>query len=176
LEFHHGKHHKTYIDTLNKLIQGSDLEKASLEDIIVETAGKADKLQIFNNAGQVWNHNFYWQSMTPNGGGQPKGDIADALKTDLGGYEGFVESFKTAGTTQFGSGWAWLVIENGKVKVTKTANADDPLPHGQTALLTMDVWEHAYYLDWQNRRADYIKAFVDHLINWDFVNRNLKQA
>ena len=176
LEFHHGKHHKTYVETLNKLVQGSEFERASLEEIIRETAGKADKQQIFNNAGQTWNHNFYWQSMAPHGGGSAKGEIADLLKKDLGGPEGFTEAFKTAGATQFGSGWAWLVLEKGKAKVIKTANADNPLTQGQIPLLTMDVWEHAYYLDYQNKRPDHIKAFIDHLINWDFVNGNLAKA
>jgi Fe-Mn family superoxide dismutase len=176
LEFHHGKHHKTYVDTLNKLIQGSPLERASLEEIILETAGKPDAQPIFNNAGQVWNHNFYWRSMTPDGGKAPKGEAADLLKKDLGGHEGFIEAFKTAGATQFGSGWAWLVLDKGKAKVVKTANADTPLAHGQIPLLTMDVWEHAYYLDYQNKRPDHIKAFIDHLIDWDFVNENLERA
>jgi Fe-Mn family superoxide dismutase len=176
LEFHHGKHHKTYVDTLNKLVQGTALERASLEDIIRETAGKGDQAALFNNAGQIWNHNFYWHSMTPQGGGAPKGDVAALIQRDLGGPEGFAEAFRTAGATQFGSGWAWLVLENGKLKVTKTANADNPLTHKQTPLLTMDVWEHAYYLDYQNRRPDHIKTFVEHLINWDFVNETLAKA
>jgi superoxide dismutase, Fe-Mn family len=176
LEFHHGKHHKSYIDTLNKLVQGSPFERASLEEIIRESAGKSDRTAIFNNAGQSWNHNFYWQSLSPSGGGTPKGEIADLIKKDLGGYEGFLEAFKAAGATQFGSGWAWLVVEKGKLAVTKSANADNPLALGQVPLLTMDVWEHAYYLDYQNRRPDHIKAFARHLINWSFANQNLAKA
>jgi Fe-Mn family superoxide dismutase len=176
LEFHHGKHHQAYVTTLNNLTAGSALEKASLEDVIREAAGKADKQTLFNNAGQVWNHNFYWQSMKPKGGGKPTGDVAGAIDKTFGGYEGFAEAFRTAGATQFGSGWAWLVLEKGALKVTKTANADLPLVHGQTALLTMDVWEHAYYLDYQNRRPDYIKTFLDSLVNWDFANANLAKA
>jgi Fe-Mn family superoxide dismutase len=176
LDFHYGKHHQTYVTTLNKLIADSPLENASLEDIIRDSAGKPDKQAIFNNAAQVWNHTFYWQSMKPQGGGKPHGEIVKQIEKTLGGYEGFVEAFSTAGTTQFGSGWAWLVLDKGALKITKTANADLPLAHGQTALLTMDVWEHAYYLDYQNKRPDYIKTFLEHLVNWDFANANLAKA
>jgi len=176
LDFHHGKHHQAYVTTLNTLIAGSSLEKVPLEDIIRQSAGKTDKTTIFNNAAQVWNHTFYWHSMKPKGGGKPMGEIAKQIDKTFGAYEGFVEAFKSAGATQFGSGWAWLVLEGGALKVTKTANADLPLAHGQKALLTMDVWEHAYYLDFQNRRPDYIKTFLDHLVNWDFANANLQKA
>lgn len=176
LGFHHGKHHNTYVTNLNNLVADSDLAGKSLEDIVRATAGDAAKAGVFNNAAQVWNHTFYWNSMTPGGGGAPTGAVADKIASDLGGYERFVEAFKTAGATQFGSGWAWLVLDGGTLKVTKTANADLPLAHGQTALITMDVWEHAYYLDYQNRRPDYIAAFLDNLVNWDFANRNLAAA
>lgn len=176
LSFHHGKHHAAYVTNLNKLIAGTDLEKAPLEHIICATAGVADKSGIFNNAAQVWNHTFYWHSMKPGGGGRPSGDIAGAMDKDLGGYEGFVEQFKQAGATQFGSGWAWLVLKDGKLQVTKTPNAEVPLTSGAVPLLTMDVWEHAYYLDFQNRRPDYIGAFLNHLVNWDFANANLAAA
>lgn len=173
LSFHYGKHHNTYVTNLNNLVKDTPLADKSLEAIIKETANNPDKVGIFNNAAQVWNHTFYWNSMSPNGGGEPHGDIADKIEKDLGGFEKFAEQFKTAGATQFGSGWAWLVLDNGKLKVTKTANADLPMAHGQTALITMDVWEHAYYLDYQNRRPDYMGAFLASLINWDFANSNL---
>ena len=173
LEFHHGKHHAAYVTNLNNLVAGTDLEAKSLEDTITAVAGDAGKAGVFNNAAQVWNHSFYWQCMKPGGGGQPTGALADKINADFGSYEAFVEQFKTAGATQFGSGWAWLVLDGGTLKVTKTGNADLPLAHGQKALLTMDVWEHAYYLDYQNRRPDYITTFIDKLVNWDFVAANL---
>jgi len=173
LEFHHGKHHAAYVTNLNKLIADSDLESQSLEDIIRASANNPEKAGIFNNAAQVWNHTFYWNSMKPGGGGKPRGAIAEKVEQDLGGYDSFVEQFKQAGATQFGSGWAWLVLKDGKLQVTKTPNAEVPLTEGATPLLTMDVWEHAYYLDFQNRRPDYIGAFLDHLVNWDFANKNL---
>ncbi len=173
LSFHYGKHHNTYAVNLNNLIKDTDLSGKSLEDIIKSTAGDASKIGIFNNAAQVWNHTFYWNSMSPNGGGKPTGAIAKKIDSDLGGFDKFAEAFKTAGATQFGSGWAWLVLDNGKLKVTKTPNAELPMTQNMTALLTMDVWEHAYYLDYQNRRPDYMGAFLEHLVNWDFANKNL---
>jgi len=174
--FHHAKHHQAYVTNLNNLVKDTPLADASLEDVIKASAGDAAKAGIFNNAAQVWNHTFFWNSMKPNGGGKPTGAIAAKIDADLGGYDKFVEQFKAAGTTQFGSGWAWLVVEGGKLKVTKTGNADTPMVHGQTALLTIDVWEHAYYLDYQNRRPDFITAFLDHLVNWDYANANLAKA
>ncbi|CAK6688776.1 MAG: superoxide dismutase [Cyanobium sp. MAG_04] len=176
LEFHHGKHHAAYVTNLNNLVAGTDLEAKSLEDTITAVAGDAGKAGVFNNAAQVWNHSFYWQCMKPGGGGQPSGALADKINADFGSYEAFVEQFKTAGATQFGSGWAWLVLDGGTLKVTKTANADLPLAHGQKALLTMDVWEHAYYLDYQNRRPDYMTTYLEKLVNWDFVAANLAAA
>jgi Fe-Mn family superoxide dismutase len=176
LEFHHGKHHAAYVTNLNNLISGTELENSSLEEIIVAVAGDTGKAGIFNNAAQVWNHSFYWQCIKPAGGGAPSGALLDKINADLGSFEAFVEQFKAAGATQFGSGWAWLVLDNGSLKVTKTANADLPLAHGQTALLTMDVWEHAYYLDYQNRRPDYMTTFLEKLVNWDFVAANLAAA
>ena len=176
LEFHHGKHHAAYVTNLNNLVAGTDLEAKSLEDTITAVAGDAGKAGVFNNAAQVWNHSFYWQCMKPGGGGQPTGALADKINADFGSYEAFVEQFKTAGATQFGSGWAWLVLDGGTLKVTKTANADLPLAHGQKALLTMDVWEHAYYLDYQNRRPDYMTTYLEKLVNWDFVAANLAAA
>jgi Fe-Mn family superoxide dismutase len=176
LEFHHGKHHNAYVTKLNDAIQGTDLDSKSLEEIILAVAGDAGKAGIFNNAAQVWNHSFYWQCMKPGGGGTPGGALLEKITADFGSFEAFVEQFKAAGATQFGSGWAWLVLDNGTLKVTKTLNADLPLAHGQKALLTMDVWEHAYYLDYQNRRPDYIGTFLDKLVNWDFVAANLAAA
>lgn len=176
LEFHYGKHHAAYVANLNNLVAGTDLETKSLEDTITAVAGDAGKAGVFNNAAQVWNHSFYWQCMKPDGGGQPTGALADKINADFGSYEAFVEKFKAAGATQFGSGWAWLVLDNGTLMVTKTANADLPLAHGQKALLTMDVWEHAYYLDYQNRRPDYMTTYLEKLVNWDFVAANLAAA
>lgn len=170
LEFHHGKHHNAYVVNANKIIEGTELADASLESIISKTYGDSLKVGLFNNAAQVWNHSFYWNCMKPNGGGLPTGKILDKINADFGSYEKFVEDFKNAGATQFGSGWAWLVIDNHKLKIVKTANADTPMVHNQKALLTVDVWEHAYYLDFQNRRPDYLTTFVEKLINWDFVN------
>ena len=174
--YHHGKHHAAYVANLNKLIEGTDLANKSLEEIIKTTFGDPDKVGIFNNAAQVWNHTFFWESMKPGGGGTPTGPIADKINADLGGYDKFVEAFKTAAATQFGSGWAWLVLDNGTLKVTKTPNAENPLVHGQVPLLTLDVWEHAYYLDYQNRRPDFINAYLEHLVNWDAANARLAAA
>lgn len=173
LGFHHGKHHQTYVTNTNNLIKGTDLENASLEAIIAASANNAEKVGLFNNAAQVWNHTFYWSCMKKGGGGAPTGSIAAKINEDFGSYDAFAEAFKNAGLTQFGSGWAWLVLEDGKLKITKTPNADTPMAHGQKAILTVDVWEHAYYLDYQNKRADYIDTFLKHLVNWDFANANL---
>jgi Fe-Mn family superoxide dismutase len=170
LDFHHGKHHNSYVVNLNNLL-GED--SRSLEEIMKETAGDTSKAGVFNNAAQIWNHTFYWHSMAPNGGGAPTGAIADKITADFGSYEKFVEEFKAAGATQFGSGWAWLVLDNGTLKVTKTGNAGCPLTDGAVPLLTMDVWEHAYYLDFQNHRPDYIATFLESLVNWNFANENL---
>lgn len=170
LEFHYGKHHAGYVEKLNGLIKGTELEKESLENIIKKTTKDASKSAVFNNAAQVWNHTFYWQCMKPKGGGLPSGAIANKLKSDFGGYDKFVEEFKKAGVSQFGSGWAWLVVKDGKLEVMKTANADTPMAHGLTPLVTVDVWEHAYYLDYQNKRGDYLESYIKNLINWDFIN------
>lgn len=177
LGFHHGKHHNAYVTNLNNLVAGSEFEGKSLEEIMQETAGDAGKAGIFNNAAQIWNHTFYWHSMAPNGGGKPTGELAAKIDADFGSFDAFVEAFKTAGATQFGSGWAWLVLDtDGKLKVVKTLNAECPLTEGQKPLLTMDVWEHAYYLDYQNRRPDYIATFLNSLVNWDFAAENLAAA
>ena len=174
IEFHYGKHHNAYVEKTNKLVEGTELAGESLENIIKKTAKDASKAGIFNNAAQVWNHSFYWQCMKPKGGGRPTGEAAKKIDKDFGSYEKFVEQFKNAGATQFGSGWAWLVLKDSRLEVMKTSNADTPLAHGLKAVLTVDVWEHAYYLDYQNRRPDYLTAFVEHLINWDFVNSQIK--
>jgi len=174
--FHYGKHHKAYVDNLNKLLPGSEFEGQPLEAIIRATAGKADKSGFFNNAGQIWNHNFYWKCLKPKGGGTPTGAIADKINAAFGSFDGFKKEFANTCVTQFGSGWGWLVAEGGSVKLVKTANADTPLTKGQTALLTIDVWEHAYYLDYQNRRPDHVNAVIDKLLNWDFASENLAKA
>jgi Fe-Mn family superoxide dismutase len=173
LDFHYGKHHNAYVVNTNNLIKGTELEGEQIESIIIKSAGDASRTGLFNNAAQVWNHTFYWNSMKPNGGGMPSGDIAALINKTFGSYDKFIEEFKNAGVTQFGSGWAWLVLENGILKIVKTGNADTPLAHGQKALITVDVWEHAYYLDYQNRRPDYLGTFIEHLINWDWANRQL---
>lgn len=174
LSFHHGKHHNAYVTNLNKMIAGTDLEGKSLEEIVLTVNGDASKCGVFNNAAQVWNHTFYWNSMSPNGGGKPSGKIGAAIDRDFGSYEEFTKAFKGAGGTQFGSGWAWLVSNNGKLEVRKTPNAETPLTEkGITPLMTMDVWEHAYYLDFQNSRPGYMNAFLEHLVNWDFAEANM---
>lgn len=169
MEFHYGKHHKAYVDNLNKLIAGTHFEQMSLEEIIRKTAGKTEYAGIFNNAAQAWNHAFFWTCMQPGGGGEPTGEMKKKIERSFGGYDKFREEFATAATTQFGSGWAWLAEdeESGKLKVIKTANADTPISHGLKPLLTVDVWEHAYYLDYQNRRPDFVNAFLDHLAKWN---------
>jgi Fe-Mn family superoxide dismutase len=171
--FHYGKHHKGYVDTLNKLIAGTELASLSLEKLIAETAGKADKVAIFNNAAQTWNHTFYWRSLRPKGGGEPPAALKQGIEAAFGSLDACKKELATAATTQFGSGWAWLVLEAGKLKVVKTGNAQTPLSKDVRPLLTIDVWEHAYYLDYQNRRADYVNAIVDKLINWGFAADNL---
>jgi len=173
LDFHHGKHHNAYVVNLNNLIKDTPLASAPLQQIIRETAGDAARAGIFNNAAQVWNHTFYWNAMKPGGGGAPTGKLAAAIDQSFGSYAAFREQFKTAALTQFGSGWAWLVANGGPLKIVKTGNADTPIAHGQTPLITCDVWEHAYYLDYQNRRPDYVDAFLDHLVNWEFAALNL---
>lgn len=173
LSFHYGKHHQAYVNNLNTLTKDSALAQKSLEEVILEVAGKADKAGIFNNAAQVWNHTFYWHCMKPNGGGMPPSDILSLIVRDFGSFDAFKEQFKQAAISQFGSGWAWLVSDQGKLKISKTGNADLPMAHGEKALLTCDVWEHAYYLDYQNRRPDYVDTFLTHLVNWDFVVQNL---
>lgn len=173
LGFHHGKHHQTYVTNLNGLIKETPLADRTLEDIVRATAGDNGKIGVFNNAAQIWNHTFFWHSMKPQGGGAPQGELAERIKTDFGSLDAFKEEFKKTALAQFGSGWAWLVLENGKLKVVKTANAATPLTENAKPLLTCDVWEHAYYLDYQNRRGDMVGAFLDNLVNWDFAAQNL---
>jgi superoxide dismutase, Fe-Mn family len=174
--FHYGKHHRAYVDNTNKLVAGTELATLGLEELIQAVAGKSDRAAIFNNAAQVWNHTFYWKSLRAKGGAAAPAALRQRIDADLGGWDSFVKELANAAVTQFGSGWAWLVLEGGKLKVVKTANADTPLVHGQAPLLTLDVWEHAYYLDYQNRRADYVKALLDNVVNWDFAAENLARA
>lgn len=170
-EYHHGKHHNAYVTNLNNLIQGTEFAEKSLEEIVMTSEGG-----IFNNAAQTWNHTFYWNSMKPGGGGEPTGPLAAAIARDFGSYEAFKSEFVQAGVTQFGSGWAWLVVEQGVLKVTKTSNADLPQKHGQIPLLTADVWEHAYYIDYRNLRQKYLEVFLDSLVNWEFAAANYAKA
>jgi Fe-Mn family superoxide dismutase len=170
LEYHYGKHHQTYVTNLNKLVEGTDHADADLESVIMAAENASG---LFNNAAQVWNHTFYWSSMAPGGGGAPEGELADAINSAFGSYDGFRTAFAEAATTQFGSGWAWLVDDGSGLKIMKTANADLPMRHSAKALLTIDVWEHAYYIDYRNARPNYISTFLDSLCNWDFVAENM---
>ncbi len=173
LEFHYGKHHQAYVTNLNKLTEGTPMASLSLEDVITQTAGNEDTVGIFNNAAQVWNHTFYWNCMRAGGGGEPPAHLREKIDASFRSFENFKEYFQQAALTQFGSGWAWLVEDQGHLKIMKTGNADLPLAHGKRALLTCDVWEHAYYLDYQNRRPDYVATFLESLVNWDFVASQL---
>ena len=169
LEFHHDKHHQAYVTNGNNLLKGSGLEDKSLEDVVKLSYSK--NAGLFNNAGQHFNHIHFWKWMKKGGGGKSlPGPLQKAIDGDLGGYDKFRTDFIQAGTTQFGSGWAWLAVRNGKLEVTKTPNGENPLVHGATPILGVDVWEHSYYIDYRNRRPDYLKAFVDHLVNWDYVD------
>lgn len=172
LEFHHDKHHNAYVVKLNELLPNSGLEGKDLAEIILATAKDDSKAGIFNQAAQVWNHTFYWNCLTPNGGGEPTGDLKAKIEEAFGSYAKFREEFKNAALTQFGSGWAWLVADEvgGKLSIMKTANADTPMAHGKVAVLTCDVWEHAYYIDYRNRRPDYVDTFLDKLVNWEYAN------
>lgn len=171
--FHYGKHHKAYVDNLNKLIAGTDLEGLPLEKVIRETAGNPEQKGIFNNAAQVWNHEFFWNSLSPKGGGKPSDVLMQMIAESFGSFDDFVKELSEAAKTQFGSGWAWLVLDGSRLKVMKTANAETPLTMGVKPLLTIDVWEHAYYLDYQNKRPDYIAAVIEKLLNWEFAAENL---
>lgn len=173
LDFHHGKHHQTYVTNLNNLLKDNELQGASLEDIVIKSSKDASMAGIFNNAGQHWNHILFWQCMKPNGGGSIPSELETRLNSDFGSIDQFKEAFIQAGTTQFGSGWAWLAINNGKLVVTKSANASNPLVDGMKPILGCDVWEHSYYIDYRNKRPDYLKVFLDSLVNWEFVASQL---
>ena len=173
--FHYAKHHQAYVDNLNKLVAGTSWAAGQpLETVVMESAGRADQTAVFNNAAQAWNHAFFWKCMKPGGGGRPAGRLMELMANSFGGFDAFKTAFLTAAVAQFGSGWVWLVQEGDTVKIVKTSNADTPLIHGQTALLVCDVWEHAYYLDYQNRRKEFVQAFLDHLANWEFAAAQLK--
>jgi Fe-Mn family superoxide dismutase len=172
ISFHHGKHHAAYVTKLNAAIEGTALAERTLEEIILEAAGDASKAGIFNNAAQVWNHTFFWNSMKPGGGGQPSGELAGAIDASFGSFSAFKEEFSNKAATLFGSGWVWLVKSGNKLEIVTTTNAGTPLTDGKTALLTLDVWEHAYYIDHQNRRPDFIKAYLENLVNWEFAQAN----
>jgi Fe-Mn family superoxide dismutase len=183
VSFHYGKHHKAYVDNISRLIAGTEFENKPLEEIIMASANDPAKTGWFNNAAQVWNHTFFWHCMKPGGGDKPTGELAQHIGEAFGSYEKFAEQFKAAAVGRFGSGWGWLVSEAGSLqsgphglKILSTPNAETPMTKGQVALLTVDVWEHAYYLDYQNRRPDFVQAFLDHLVNWDFVAENFAQA
>jgi Fe-Mn family superoxide dismutase len=173
--FHHQKHHNAYVVNLNKLIEGSDFAKMDLESIIVATADKVDKAAIFNNAAQVWNHTFFWNSMSPSGGGKPSANLLNKINEDFGSFEAFCESFKSNGISQFGSGWVWLVQDKNskKLSIVKTSNANSPITSGYNPLITCDVWEHAYYIDFQNKRPDFLSVFLEKLVNWNFASERL---
>ena len=173
LDFHHGKHHQTYVTNLNNLVKDTDMKDSSLEEIVVKSSKDSSMAGIFNNAGQHWNHILFWQCMKPNGGGSMPSELESRITSDLGGIDQFKEAFVQAGTTQFGSGWAWLAIDNGKLVVTKSPNASNPLVDGMKPILGCDVWEHSYYIDYRNKRPDYLKAFLDSLVNWEFVASQL---
>jgi Fe-Mn family superoxide dismutase len=173
ISFHYGKHHKTYVDNVNKMIAGTDLADLPLEKIVTATAGKADKAGIFNNAAQVWNHTFYWNSLSPKGGGEPPAVLKQKIDAAFDGIEALKKELSAAAVSQFGSGWAWLVLDGDKLKIVKTANAETPITSGLKPLVTIDVWEHAYYLDYQNKRVDHVNAVLDKLINWEFAAANL---
>jgi Fe-Mn family superoxide dismutase len=173
LDLHHGKHHQTYITNLNNLIKNSGLENSSLEEIVKKTSADPSKIGIFNNAGQHWNHILFWKCMKPKGGGALPGKLEKRINSDFGGVDKFKEQFIQAGVTQFGSGWAWLAIDKGKLIVTKTANASNPLVNNMKPILGCDVWEHSYYVDYRNRRPDYLKSFIENLVNWEFVESQL---
>jgi Fe-Mn family superoxide dismutase len=172
IDLHYSKHHNSYVVNINKFIDEGKVDGSkTLEEVILSSDGP-----VFNNAAQIWNHTFYWSSLKPGGGGEPTGALADAINRDFGSFAKFKEEFTNAAVSQFGSGWAWLVVENGKLKVTKTGNADLPLKYGQTALLTCDVWEHAYYPTYKNLRPKYVETFLNSLVNWDFAAENLAKA
>jgi superoxide dismutase, Fe-Mn family len=173
--FHYGKHHRAYVDKLNELVKGTEYAEMKLEDVIKRTAAESARHEIFNNAAQAWNHTFFWACLTPNGG-TPTGELMHAIERDLGGLDKFREDFAKQGVAQFGSGWVWLVADRGRLSIEKTPDAETPLAKGKKCLLTIDVWEHAYYLDYQNRRPDFLKAVIGKLLNWDFAAQNFERT
>jgi superoxide dismutase, Fe-Mn family len=175
LRFHHDKHHKAYVDTLNKLIAGTEFEQRPLEEIIRASAGRPEHQKIFNNAAQVWNHTVQWHCMAPGGGGAPPKEIANQINRAFGDLESFKKKFKEAAVDRFGSGYAWLVLNKGQLEITSTSNAEPPFVNGRDVVLACDVWEHAYYLDFQNRRPDYVTTFLDHLVNWEYVQQRMRE-
>jgi superoxide dismutase, Fe-Mn family len=172
IRFHYGKHHRTYVDTLNKLVVGTEFAEMTLDEIVDATESKADKALIFHNAAQAWNHNFYWNCLRPNGGGEPPGSLKQKIDDAFGSVDACKKALSAAAVAEFGSGWAWLVLNGDKIQITKTSNADTPMAQGLRPLLTIDVWEHAYYLDYQNRRVDHVNAIIDKLLNWEFALQN----
>ncbi len=176
LEFHHDKHHKTYVETANKLIQGTGLEDRSLEDVVTASYKNADLKKLFNNTAQHWNHSAFWLSLTPSKSSGVPGALERQIQADLGGIDKFKKDFVAEGLSQFGSGWVWLVFDGGKLSIAKTGNAENPPALGKTSLITCDVWEHAYYIDYRNGREKFLNAFVDHLINWEYVAENFEKA
>jgi Fe-Mn family superoxide dismutase len=176
ISFHYGKHHKTYVENANKLIVGTELADLPLDQIVRATAGKADRVGIFNNAAQAWNHEFYWKGMKPKGGGEPPSALKSKMDAAFGGVDACKKELANAAVQQFGSGWAWLVLDGDKLKIVKTGNAETPIAQGMKPLLTIDVWEHAYYLDYQNKRVDYVNALIDKLANWEFAAQNLARG
>ena len=176
LSFHHGKHHAAYVKKTNELVAGTRFESMTLEQIVAETAGRSEGQKLFNQAAQAWNHAFFWNCLAPRAGGKPTGELARRIDAELGGYDKFRESFVKAAVECFGSGWAWLAMRDGKLEIAALPNAGTPLATGATPLLTIDVWEHAYYLDYQNRRPDFVGAVVDKLLNWNFAEQQLQKA
>jgi Fe-Mn family superoxide dismutase len=176
ISFHYGKHHKTYVENANKLIVGTELADLPLDQIVRATAGKSDRVGIFNNAAQAWNHDFYWKSLKPKGGGEPPAALKTKMDAAFGSVDACKKELSNAAVQQFGSGWAWLVLDGDKLKIVKTGNADTPITQGHKPLLTIDVWEHAYYLDYQNKRVDYANALIDKLVNWEFAAQNLAKG
>ena len=176
LHLHHDKHHQAYVTNLNNLIEGTEFAGKSLEEIVTGSYGDAARQGIFNNAGQHWNHNLFWRVMKKGGGGNPGGELAKRIDDAFGSFDAFKEQFKTAGVTQFGSGWAWLALQGDQLKVMKTPNGENPLVHGMRPILGVDVWEHAYYVDYENRRPEYLAAFLNNLVNWDEVEAELHKA
>jgi Fe-Mn family superoxide dismutase len=176
-DYHHDKHHNAYVVKLNELLQNkSELQDLSLEDVIIQSHKEASWLSIFNNAAQVWNHSFYWHCMTQGGGGKPLGPLLTKIEEDFGSFEQFKADFTTKGVTQFGSGWVWLVYSGSKLQILQSGNAGTPIAQGQHPILTCDVWEHAYYIDYRNRRQDYLTTFLEHLVNWEFASENFAKA